>query len=284
MKPRYLPTITPAITVMALTTLLALTPAYAAQDFRARLSVTQPQPEYTVDDVEAEIHFGRELSSKVLGRYPVWKNDSVNQYINKIGQLLVPHTQRQELNWHFVALDTDEVNAFAAPGGYVFITRGALNQTRNEAEVAAILAHEIGHVEHRHYVEAVGLRSSQGSVESGLTAVLVGGGSSAAVAFDQAVNTMMQIFFETGLQSHEDEFEADQSSIWLLTMAGYKPSALKDYFTRINAIKNSQASGISRTHPDFAERIERLNRELTNNQLNQLELATLEERLHENLR
>ncbi|SFC05725.1 Peptidase family M48 [Marinospirillum celere] len=260
------------------------TAAQADENFRNRLNTELTSGAYTAEDIEAEIHFGRELASKVLGRYPAWDNSKVNLYINKVGQLLVENSQRPELTYRFLALDTDEVNAFAAPGGYVFITRGALDQVANEAELAAILAHEIGHIEHRHYVEAVGLRASQGDLESGLTTMLMGGGATAAIAFDQAVNAMMEIFFETGLQSHEDEYEADQTAVWLLTLVGYHPGALKDFFERVQSQAEQEAAGISRTHPSFADRIQRLESELTTNQLDQLELATLEERLHENLK
>lgn len=255
-----------------------------ASEFRQRLSSTLAGGGYSAEDIEAEIYFGRELASKVLGRYPPWDNQEANVYVNKVGQSLVQFSQRQELTYRFVILDTNEVNAFAAPGGYVFITRGALEQVKNEAELAAILAHEIGHIEHRHYVEAVGLRASAGSVESGLTAILLGGGAAAAIAFDEAVNAMMEVLFETGLQSHEDEFEADMTAVWLLTLAGYQPSALKHYFTRLQADQQIPADGISRTHPSFAERIERLQQELAEHQLDDLDFVTLEERLNEYLR
>lgn len=252
-----------------------------ADDFRQRLSSELVSGDYTVEDIQAEIYFGRELASKVLGRHPVWNNPEVNQYLNKVGQLLVQNTLRPELTYRFIALDTDEINAFAAPGGYIFITRGALELVENEAELAGILGHEIGHIEHRHYVKAVGLRATHGDFESGLTTMLMGGGAAAAAAFDQAVNEMMAIFFETGLQSHEDEFEADQTAVWLLALAGYHPGALKEFFIRRQASLNDEGDGMSLTHPSYSERIQRMEIQLIESGLNQLKQAKMEERFNE---
>jgi predicted Zn-dependent protease len=252
--------------------------------FRHRLPITIPEPPYTADDIEAEILFGRELASKVLGRYPVLKDDQLNYYVNSVGQVLVQFSARPELTYYFIVMDTPDINAYAAPGGYVFITKGALEQVKNEAELAAILAHEMGHIEERHYVKAIGLRSQKGDTEDGLGAILSGGGAAAATAFSQAVGQAMEILFEKGLQSKKDEFEADEASVWLLVNAGYHPSALMDYFERIRAVKNQQTQVLSDTHPPMDERITRLNNIVNEHGLNNLRLATLEERLNENVK
>ncbi|MBE0471454.1 MAG: M48 family metalloprotease [Methyloprofundus sp.] len=252
--------------------------------FRARLPATLPEPEYSEDDIEAEVVFGRELASKILGRYPALQDDSINNYVNKVGGLLAQYSIRSELNYHFMVLDTDEINAFAAPGGYVFITKGALELVKNEAQLAAILAHEMGHIEQRHYVRAIDLRSQKGSVESGLSAILAGGGTTAAIAFNQAINEMAEILFSKGLQSKQDEFEADASSVWLLVNTGYQPSSLARYFESVDQIKTQQTEQLSNTHPPLQERIKKLQELLNQQGLADLRLATLEERLYENLK
>lgn len=254
------------------------------ENFRVRMHVQAIVPEYTADDIEAEIIFGRELASKVLAKYPPLMNDGLNAYVNQIGQLLALGSARPELQYHFVILDTDEVNAFAAPGGYVFITKGAISQARNEAEVAAILAHEMGHIEHRHYVKAIGLRGQQQGAEQSLAAIISGGGAAAVTAFNQAVNQAMEILFEKGLQSKEDEFEADAASVLLLATAGYQPTALKHYFKTIQQTRQLDLQLLSTTHPPFNERIDALTALIAELDIEEHGFVKLERRFNENFK
>lgn len=250
--------------------------------FHARLHTKIPEPPYSQDDVETEIVFGRELASKILGKYPPLHDDALNTYLNKVGQVVAKNSERPELDYHFVVIDTDIINAFAAPGGYVFITRGALNQVQDEAELAAIIAHEIGHVELRHYVKKVGLRSQKGNAEEGLDAILSGGDRAAMQAFNEALDATMEILFAKGLQSKKDEFEADQTSVFLLANAGYDPSALTRYFTRIESIHNASTQTLADTHPPLAERITQMTSLMDKNGLTDLNQAKLQERFNEN--
>ncbi|WP_052501434.1 M48 family metalloprotease [Thiomicrospira microaerophila] len=249
--------------------------------FRQRAFTDIVEPEYTADDIQAEIIFGRELASKILGRYPVLRDDKLNDYVSHVGHTLAQFSQRPELTYYFIVLNTDEINAYAAPGGYVFITKGALNKAQNEAQLAAILAHEMGHIEARHYVRAIGLRGTNANADNSLTAILSGGGNAAVVAFNQAVSQAMEILFEKGLQSKQDEFEADAASVWLLVNAGYQPSALADYFVMLSGTPNNQTQVLSNTHPPMNERITELQNILNEHGLDGLRLATLEERLNE---
>lgn len=248
---------------------------------RERLFQTASEPGYTPDDIEAEIVFGRELSSKILGKYPVSKNSALNTYVNKVGQTIAVNSQRTEIAYYFVVLDTPLINAFSAPGGYVFITQGALNQVQDESELAAILAHEIGHIEARHYVKKIGLRSEKSSAEGGLTAALAGGGVSAAKAFNEAVNLSMEILFSKGLQSETDEFQSDESAVWILANSGYDPTALERYFNRIVKIHNSDTATLDKTHPPMSKRINQLEQLNVQNQLDKLNYARLQERFNE---
>lgn len=251
-------------------------------NFHKRLFVTVPDAPYTEDDIATEILFGRELSSKVLGKYPPLKNDQLNAYVNKVGQLVAQMSERSELQYRFIVLDTDVINAFAAPGGYIFVTKGALNNVEDESELAAILAHEIGHVELRHYVKKIRLRSAKGNAEEGLGAILSGGGRAATQAFNEALDQTMEILFSKGLQSKNDEFEADRTSVFLLANAGYDPAALMRYFNRIEKIHTSEMQILAETHPPLADRINEMDTLIEKNGLSTINLAKLQERFNEN--
>lgn len=251
------------------------------QNFHKRLFATIPDAPYTEDDIATEILFGRELASKVLGKYPPVKNDQLNAYVNKVGQVVAQMSERSELQYRFIVLDTDIINAFAAPGGYVFITKGALNNIEDESELAAILAHEIGHVELRHYVKKVKLRSAKGNAEDGLGAILSGGGRAATQAFNEALDETMEILFNKGLQSKKDEFEADRTSVFLLANAGYDPTALMRYFNRIEKNQSDQIQILAETHPPLTERINEMDTLIQQNGLSNINLAKLQERFNE---
>jgi predicted Zn-dependent protease len=253
------------------------------KQYHERIIAKIPEPPYSKADVETEIVFGRELASKILGKYPPLKNDKINRYVNEVGQLLAKHSKRPELTYHFIVLDTPIINAFSTPGGYIFITKGALSYVEDEAELAGILAHEIGHVELRHYVKKVGLRAQKGDTEGGLAAILSGGGASAVTAFNQALDETMEILFTKGLQSKKDEFAADEYATWLLANTGYDPTALERYFKRIENVKNDQTEILTETHPPLEERIARLEKMIDEQHLNQQKMTKLEERFHENV-
>lgn len=248
---------------------------------RERLNTNYPEPAYSKDDIEAEIIFGRELATKITGKYPALKNDKLNQYVNKVGQLVAQSSSRSELNYRFLIIKSTEINAFAAPGGYVFITTAALEQVKDESELAGILAHEIAHIEKRHYVKRVGIRSNKLNPEQGFTAILTGGRLSAVQAFQDAIDETLEILFETGLQSHEDEHDADATSVWLLANTGYDPAALSRYFKRISKL-GANTKTIKNTHPSLTTRFSKMNQLLKSNQLDKLQQAKLEERYNEN--
>ena len=252
---------------------------------RERLSASVPEPAYSKDDIEAEIVFGRELASKITGKYKQVKNNKLNQYVNKVGQLVARNSVRSELSYRFLVIKSKDINAFATPGAYVFITTGALNQVQDESELAAILAHEIAHVEKRHYVKKVGIRSNKVSPEQGFVAILTGGGASAVKAFQTAIDETLEILFNKGLQSHKDEFEADEISIWLLANTGYDPTALSRYFKRISSLPmttHNTTTTINKTHPSLITRYSKLDELLQLYQLNNLQQATLEDRFNAN--
>ena len=104
---------------------------------------------------QEETELGKGIAANLLGAAPLVPDAALQTYVNRIGKWLAMHSERPGLPWHFGVLDTDSVNAFAAPGGYVFITRGLLLQMRDESELAGVLAHEISHVIERHALETM---------------------------------------------------------------------------------------------------------------------------------
>jgi len=106
-------------------------------------------------DEERERQIGEDMSSKLLGAAPLLDNPGMQKYVNDLGQWLALQTDRSGLAWRFGILDTNDINAFAAPGGFVFITAGLLGRLQSEAELAAVIAHEIGHVIRKHHLIAI---------------------------------------------------------------------------------------------------------------------------------
>ena len=129
----------------------------AASSTRRRRSRTQKQKldELNITD-EEERKIGDDVSAKIRARFGVVQDPAVHKYVTLVGLSVARESERpRSLPWTFIVLDTDGVNAFASPGGLVHITRGALGLLKNEAELAGVLAHEIGHVAHKHTVNAI---------------------------------------------------------------------------------------------------------------------------------
>ena len=106
-------------------------------------------------DEKEEIAVGREVAGRMLGAAPLVADPGLQAYVNRVGRWVASQTERPDLPWHFGVIDSPAINAFAAPGGYVLITRGALALMESEAELAGVLAHEIAHVDQKHIIEAI---------------------------------------------------------------------------------------------------------------------------------
>jgi predicted Zn-dependent protease len=127
--------------------------ALAAALLAGCATVTNPvtgQRELTVMDEQSEIAEGRKMHDEVLKEYGVYANPRLQAYVNELGQRLAKQSHRKNLEWHFTVLDSPEINAFALPGGYVYVTRGLMAYMESEADLAGVIGHEIGHVTARH--------------------------------------------------------------------------------------------------------------------------------------
>jgi len=231
------------------------------RDSRLRADQIYTRSTASSEDVVAEIQFGRELSARILARYKLSNNQSLQKYLNLVGKTLGRSSGRPELTYHFAAIESDDINAYAAPGGYVFVTTGAIAQMKDEAELAGVLAHEIAHITEKHIVKAIGIKGSDSSAISGFSKLLGASNDPTRVAFSQAIDKALDYLFENGLQA-EDEYESDATGTLIATQAGYDPEALHRYLSRVKG-KRKQLEVVNKTHPPFNKRLNELNQLLT---------------------
>lgn len=184
-------------------------------------------------------------------------NDPVQNYVERIGQSISLNTERPEVNYRFFVLDTPMVNAFAVPGGYIYLSRGLLTQANSEAEVAAVLAHEVGHITARHSAE----RYSRGVLTSLGAAILSSAIDTAGAS--QALGIGSDLYIKS--YSRNQEHQADELGIRYLARSGYNPNAMGDFlanldqhsqFEKLLAGKgNSNDFSYFSTHPQTAQRV-----------------------------
>lgn len=240
----------------------APTAAISADDQAWRQRVSAGPVEMTSDDVTEEIRFGREVAARLIGRYGLYNSDTLTKYVNLVGHSLAANSSRPELKYHFAVLNTSEINGYAAPGGYIFITKGAIDKMQDESEMAGVIAHEMGHINGKHVVKELDIKATEDSAVSGLARLIGGGTESARLAFSKAVDKAMDILFTTGYK-REDEIQADKGSVMLCAVAGYDPAGLIRYFERISAAKGKTTEVLDKTHPDYDARISLLKETIT---------------------
>ncbi len=209
---------------------------------------------FTRADVEMELRVGREVAARILGRFGLLPDERLQRYVNRVGALLARNASRPELVYRFGVLDTGTANAFSTPGGYVFLTRGAVEAMESEAELAAVLAHEIAHVDRRHVVRDLGIRAPEGGLEGGVARLVGAGGGAVQVAFRQAVEGTLAILFQRGYRV-EQESEADQVALMILAHTGYRPQALGRYLERLQSKRKARTGRFIRTHPMAPDRL-----------------------------
>ena len=240
-------------------------------DFRLRVN-QQNQEIYGENDVKAEIRFGKEIAARILGKYPRLDDQELTRYVTLVGKSLALYSNRTELEYHFAVLDTDHVNAYSSPGGYIFVTKGALKLMDDEAELAAVLAHEIAHITERHIVKELDIRDKGMSATGSIGQILGGAGGSTNIAFMQVVDKATKILFETGFHK-QDELDADRIATLLLATVGYDPLALQRYLKKVHAGKVGNMQSINTTHPPSRQRVEALARLIRDEKLDKGEYS-----------
>jgi len=205
---------------------------------------------FSNEDIQTEVRFGREVAARILANMDIKNNDAMNRYLNLIGQSLVIHGSRNELQFHFTLLDSPDIGAYSTPGGYVFVTQGLLDIIENEAELAAVLAHEIGHINLRHIVNDLNIRAVSKEELSNVARFLGASGDTTRAVVNQAVDKAYEVLFRNGFKKNQ-ELQADATAIQMLAVTGYDPAALSSILQRI-ALMN--LSNNSKTHPQFSSR------------------------------
>ena len=207
-------------------------------------------------DEKEEIELGRDMAARLLGAAPLTANDNVQRYVNNVGRWLASQTERPDLPWLFGVLEAPQLNAFATPGGHIFITRGLLARMRSEAELAGVLAHEIAHVLKKHHLAAI---QKGARLELASTAVSTLACQDRNTANREKLLTAGSELFARGLDK-SDELEADRLGVVIAARAGYDAYGLPTVLQTLQAM-SPEDSGLAlmfKTHPAPGERLDAL--------------------------
>ncbi|HBF35377.1 TPA: peptidase M48 [Candidatus Sumerlaeota bacterium] len=216
----------------------------------------------TAEDItpSQEYYIGRSVAATILSQYRAMNNDTLNDYLNTMGQTLALASEKPETfrGYRFMALDSDEINAFAAPGGFILVTRGLIRCCPNEDALAAVLAHEIAHVQYGHGKRAI---------QNGRLTNLFGVAATEAAKnledqqlaqltqdFSGAVNDVVTQLVRNGY-SQSCEFQADRGAVAILKKIGYDPEALRVMLQSMDKRLTPGDAGFAKTHPSPQDRI-----------------------------
>jgi predicted Zn-dependent protease len=223
---------------------------------------------------EEEVAIGRQAAGNILGAAPLVKDATLQKYVNNVGRWIANQSERPDLPWHFGVIDSNDINAFAAPGGYIFVTKGLYRLLQSESELAGVLAHEVGHVIKKHHLKL--LQQSR--------LVDLGGKVLAKTAGeDQRIKNLIGNGAEIFARSLDKsaEYEADRIAVVLAARAGYDPFGLPTVLQDIGHVaKDDRSVGLLfKTHPHPDDRLAQLG-EAVGDRLYGLKGQTLEKRFY----
>jgi predicted Zn-dependent protease len=206
-----------------------------------------------------EYYVGRAVAARILSKYKLDQNPTLTQYVNEVGETVARKSSRPNLlkGYHFAVLDTQEINAFACPGGIIFITRGLLQTCKSEDQLAAVLAHEVGHVANKDGINSISkARWSQVFTAMGTEAAKQYGGAAGNLVslFEGSIDDVFKTIVVNGY-SRQAEETADAAALTELTRAGYDPGAMVILLTAMEAKGKTASGGIFTTHPPTSERL-----------------------------
>jgi len=201
-----------------------------------------------------EVRIGRRVAGNLLGAAPLVKDEKLQKYVNSVGRWVALQSDRPDLEWHFGVIDSTDINAFAAPGGYVMVTKGLYQAVNSEAELAGVLAHEIGHVIRKHHLKLM----QQGrflEIGSQFLSQKVGTKNE---AIKKLVGSGAEVFARN--LDKNAEYEADQIAVVLAARAGYDSYGLPAVLQEIGhaGADDSRVSLLFKTHPHPDDRLVRL--------------------------
>lgn len=224
---------------------------------------------------------GQEMASEVNPHLPMVEDPLLNSYISAVGARLAQVSERPDLNFHFYIIDTDAVNAFALPGGYIYLTRGLIERTETGSEFAGVLAHEIGHVAARHGIRKLERQLRTGSVVNVLYNTILGG--EPELLRDNSLQLADLLW--SARHSRKDEEEADRLAVRYLLRAGVDPEGIVTLLSSLLAEEQASSQDPGKvevwfsTHPLTADRIREAERMIEN--LSSRERPRIELDLHE---
>jgi predicted Zn-dependent protease len=214
----------------------------------------QPPINLKTPSREDEIRLGREITGNLLGAAPLVKDDQLQKYVNQVGRWVALQSERPDLPWHFGVIESEDLNAFAAPGGWVIVTKGLYRKLHNEAELAGVLGHEIGHVVKKHQLKLI-----QKQQALNLGAGLLGG---TLGKNNQLVQELIGSGAEICARSldKDAEFEADRIGVVLAGRAGYDAYGLVEVLQEIGHVgkDDSSVALLFKTHPHPDDRLVKL--------------------------
>jgi predicted Zn-dependent protease len=229
----------------------------------AKGKIDKQVAEIKISDAD-ERKLGEDVSAKLREEFGVYQDKDVTKYVSLVGKVLAQNSARPYLDWQFIVLDTDGVNAFASPGGIVHVTRGLLGLVKNESELAGVLGHEVTHVTAKHTVRAI----EKNKIVS-LSTEQVGNSSSLGQAvLSQLANAAYKNIISNSFD-RDDEMEADRVGIGLANKAGYSPRGLSDVLTRLQERNKNQdqPNGLFASHPLIKDRIANISAAITQGNL-----------------
>ncbi len=215
-----------------------------------------------------EYFLGRTVAAQIINMYPLSTNQKLIQYVNLIGHTIAMHSDKPETygGYHFSILKTDELNAFACPGGIIFITTGLINLTKNEDELAAIIAHEIAHIYYRDGIATIkSSRWTQALTIIGSAAAQQYGSEGLAQLtdiFQGSVEDVLKTLVVSGY-GQKQELRADKTAMRYLHQSGYNPVALLNVLNNFKAEGYATEKGFLKTHPGTDKRIKVTNKILS---------------------
>jgi predicted Zn-dependent protease len=259
------------IAVICAAGLAAPSPAAAEQLGKLGGALKRAQQFKDVEMTEAEeAQLGAEVSTRIRARYGVAQDQAVHRYVTLVGTALAQASSKPNLAWKFIVLDTDAVNAFASPGGFIHITKGALANLKSESELAGVLGHEIIHVTEKHTIRAI----QKGKlVQMGADESVAGNNALMGKLVDKAYE-VIEFGFGRG-----EELESDEKGIVLANTVGYAPQGMNGFLSMLverNKDAGPVKNGLFASHPETKERMDKMTRQIASAKLTSA--ATVAER------
>jgi predicted Zn-dependent protease len=218
-----------------------------AEDVKEKAEIVKEARRFLPISTEEEIEIGKGVAARLQQAYGIYRDERIERYVALVGTAVSWQGARKEIGYSFTILDSDEVNAFAAPGGFIMVTRGLLTRMQNEAELACVLGHEIWHVEARHEMKRVQQAQIAGSIANKALSAM----SKQELV---AVTDLCYGILEKG-RSRDVELEADVKGVGLAARVGYAPGGMQRLLSRLNNEPREGAlSKLWATHPALDER------------------------------